>query len=463
MKLVERRAVELQHGIIALRSEFQDWRKQSNPHMPLEKHHSQIVRITNVLEAFLNEISVGTGTYEDIERLLTCLMFAHRTWAYFKSKLALRSVKLFQDTLACMDEFAWECYQPVRQQALQAKEIGEGELKEPPLSYFSGEASPFVQHRDTPFDAEGITSMDADKFGLALSMLPVPIIGVPWHHVNHVPSTVVVAHEVGHAVERDFQLADTFNQKLVELSGIGHARRDGWRSWRSELFADLFGILCTGPACVIALVDYLIDLPATVMNEQVDTRKWGKYPIRSLRMEFNLAVLDELGLEDAGLRQRWREAYPHQTLQEYEDFCKDAGYVAHMFLSTPIKALGNVPIAAVVRTTADDWASIKSKAEDLVTGTPVTVPRKRDDAKQLASLFRLWMAAATLAYYDRPDAYVISPQNQSLFSALAKAIPGGIQRGSQDSSSQEAAKLRVSQNEIDIATGKDLLNKILTQ
>ena len=84
------------------------------------------------------------------------------------------------------------------------KRLDAGKLKEPPLLFCSSNASPFIQRRNTPFLAEGVTADDMERFDAALAFLPIPIIGVPWSQANHLPAAVVIGHEVGHAVERDF-------------------------------------------------------------------------------------------------------------------------------------------------------------------------------------------------------------------------------------------------------------------
>ena len=76
--------------------------------------------------------------------------------------------------------------------------------------------------------------------------LPVPVVGVPWFQLYHLPDALVIGHEVGHLVERDTGLTATI-QELVERA-VTEARMDpgcvaAWRGWAAEAFADVYGTL----------------------------------------------------------------------------------------------------------------------------------------------------------------------------------------------------------------------------
>jgi hypothetical protein len=474
MNLSERRAMTLRHERDALLDEFRDWRGVSNARRAsLAKHHSQIRRVTGVLERFLVDAPVGRDAFEDTDRLLACLLFAQRTWAYFRGKFAQHTASVLQDTLKCTDEFAWECYAPARQRALQAGLIRAGQLKEPPLTFFSSAAAPFIQRRETVFEAEGITSAEAAEFDLELKLLPIPVIGVPWHHVKHLPSAVVVAHEVGHAVEADFNAAEVIDRRLADLAEVDARRRPAWQAWREELFADVYATLCAGPAYVIALTDYLVGPAADVVNEWVNSADWTTnltgsrpYPTRSLRLEFNLAVLEQLDLPDVGVRQAWASAYPPSTWGQFAAFRADVGDVASVFLETPLPALGGTRIRNVICTTPADWQEITRKARRLIATGPGVPPRKRGEEDD-TPLFREWLAAATWAYGSDPEAYAESRGARLLAGALIEAIPGDTRaaagRTREEQKALRAAQeaLRVAQDEADRAMAQTLLARVL--
>ena len=242
-------------------------------------------------------------------------------------------------------------------------------------------------------------------------------------------------------------------------------RRPGWQAWRKELFADVYAILCAGPAYVLALTDYLVGPTADVVNERVNTDwttnlsgNW-QYPTRSLRIAFNQAVLEQLGLEDGGVRQAWADAYPSPTWGEFGPFHRDVEHVVSALLGTPLPALGEAPIREVIRTGAEDWQAIIQKARRLTASVPVTMRRKRDEEDQ-EPLFREWLAAATWAYRSTPEAYVKAAGAKSLARALIQAIPGGT-RGPAVRSRGEQDALRAQQEEADRATARTLLARAL--
>lgn len=417
--LAHRRAAALRDQRQALRAEFAGWRGLTDAGQPFEKHHSQVVRITRQLENLLAAIGEPTGdsasAFLDNELICRRLLSAHRVWAYFRDKLALRDVTWLADDLSCADEFAYDCYTPLRDQALNAGEIAAGDLKEPPLVFFTTDASPYAQARGSVFEPQGVTGRDVTDFGAQLVMLPIPLIGVPWFQMEHLPAAPVIGHEVGHAVEKDFRLVATLKAGIRGLANLPAERQAAWLAWRAEVFADVYGALCTGPAFTAALMDYLVDDPAAIENERATPDQWGAYPPRFLRMVLNFHVLDRLGLADPGLEQAWRAVYRRHALPEFEP---DIPAVIGVMLDTPFPTLGDLQLSEVLRFTADDlaaagdWASRFMHGADPEPGAP----------------FRRLFAAATLAYHDDLAAYQQANAQKPLMERLAAAIPQG-QRG----------------------------------
>ena len=94
MLLEQRRVFDVQQQMGALRAEFKTWRNESNPNTELEKHHTQILRITGVLEAYLDRLATPEGGIRSNDDLLAALLFVQRTWAYFRDMFALRTVRM---------------------------------------------------------------------------------------------------------------------------------------------------------------------------------------------------------------------------------------------------------------------------------------------------------------------------------------------------------------------------------
>lgn len=448
--LEQRRSFDVRQQIKNLRAEFQTWRNESNPRTDLEKHSTQLRRITGQLDAFLTQLESADGQQRTNDDLLKGLLFLNRIWAYFRDMFAMRAVSVLQAPLKCSDEFAWECYRPLLEQARAAGKVDVGRLKEPPLVFFTSSASPFIQRRGTPFEAEGVTGGDLMRFTAALSFLPIPVIGVPWFQFNHLPTAVVLAHEVGHAVEQDFAVAAPLDRALADLPAEMGRRRSAWAAWRRELFADTFGLLCTGPAHLFALSSFLVAPQAQVLQESVDWSNLNMvpYPTRLLRIAFNVEVLRQLGLNDEGVAAAWGQAYPSSGMAEYEEFLRDIPGVAALFLQTPVPELGSAPVADIIKIKPDEWETIKAKAQNLT-----------DVRSDEVNRFRRTAAAAAWAYYLDPDAYLANTKNATLSNKLAATILRGV-RGPVATDAE--ASLRTQQAARDKELAGELFEFIMT-
>ncbi|MFN2165214.1 MAG: hypothetical protein ACK2U9_03015, partial [Anaerolineae bacterium] len=364
MNLAQQQVIDLEQQRQTLMEEFVDWRQRAEAGKKLEKHQSQLTAITAQLEGFLNSIqpldSQTPPPFTELDEVKRYLLGAQRMWAYFRSKLALRYLEWLWDDLVCADELAWACYKPLLDKARQVGAIGQEALKEPPLIFFSGDSSPFAQARDTRFAPEGVTRRDFDDFGEALLRLPVTVIGVPWFQVNLLPTAAVIGHEVGHAVEHDFGLEAVLESAFADLD-IPDSRKAGWLAWRHELFADAFGILCTGPASVMALLDYLIGDVDSIQQERVSAPNWGRYPSRHLRMLVNFELLGQLGLQDAAMEDAWNGTYKFDQMGSYK---QDVAKVVAALLGMKVPTLGDVVLTDVLQFSPGDLSHVQDIALD---------------------------------------------------------------------------------------------------
>lgn len=444
MELLKRRATALDHYRSALMAEFVDWRRRTQAGAALEKHQTQVERITASLELFLDASGApatqGATAFGENERIFRRILGAQRLWDYFRSKLALRDVPWLRNDLVCADEFAWNCYQPAREQAKAAGLLDEKRFKEPPLVYFSSEASPFAKGRDMTFPLEGITTRDIQDFGAAILKLPIPVISLPWFQVNHLPAAAAIGHEVGHTVERDFDLMPVV-ETLFQTLDLASKRLSAWVAWRQEIFADIYGILCTGPASVIALMNYLIDDPQVITKEQVTGPDWGAYPTRWLRMQLNFETLTQLGLDATDLSQPWLDTYPFHLMDSFE---ADIPKVVRAVLETPLSVFGDQPLRAIVGFTPADVKQARNLAFAINNGGGLArgIP------------FRHFFAATTLAYQADPARYQQENAHKAIIERMIAAIPAGVR--SADGVLDEAK--RAAHAQLDAAIGRDLLD-----
>jgi hypothetical protein len=322
MSLIERRRAEIAAKLGSLDCEFQHW-KDVTTAPGLGRQQSQVRRITATLEGALEPLRETLAQLSvDSEEVLSNgeawekeILAAHSVWEVFRSKLLLRQDDLFKDKLAACDDLAWECYSPGRN-------LWAPESKGPPLVYFSATWSPFAMSRDTNFQNEvraphgAAAALGDTAFQAVLKHLPIPLVSIPWYQVFHLPGAILIAHEIGHVVESDFELSAEVSSAVVR-AGLKHP--DVWQGWASETFADVLGVCAMGPA----FAGTMIDLNATsVKAVQTEDRAYGLYPTRQLRVRVLCEALRKTGHAAAAseLLAGWTDLYGEMTtMRDYGD------------------------------------------------------------------------------------------------------------------------------------------------
>lgn len=417
MDLAVVRRNELTEQRAALLAEFANWRDRAETRPaadqppPLEKHHSQITRITCQLEAYLQGHPLPAATPADsvdtYATAQTIVYFIQRVWAYYREKFALRDVAWLRGDLACADELAWHCYKPAVNAAQKAKTVGEGELKEPPLVFYDPSGSPFVMSRGRLFRPEGVTEEEERKLGETILALPIPVIGVPWFQVNHLPSAVAIAHEVGHAVWWDFEVRPALEEAFETMSLADEAgglpRRAIWLRWLPELFADAYAVAVLGTAFVLGLSAYLSDPVDVVRNEEMGVI----HPPAALRIKINCALLKELRLADEGVEAAWDTTYHRDS----KPFGEDVPTIAETLLKTRLPKFGNAAIRAVLKPPKN----VEGLADKI--GKGFVLPDNPD--------FRQLFAAASLLFHRHPEIYAQLSKDGDLAKKFSRKIPEG--------------------------------------
>lgn len=394
-----RKTSELQRKLASLSEEFAAWHELSEARHPLEKHQSQIRRVTAQLGALVAELSgeinatAGQGDgvlLRESVGLERKILEVHQVWEFFRSKLALRQVEFFQPYLRAVDELAWAAYKPARQRYLELSGTDGRRVKEPPLVFLTSGASPFEISRERSFRDE-VPGRFSEAVRRVLESLPIPIVGVPWYQVSHLPDALVVGHEIGHVVEHDLRLTGTL-ERLVASCALADDHLPAWQAWAGEVFADVYGTLTTGPAFAGTLIDFLAADGDAVAGEWSDAS--GVYPTSYLRVLLALHVLDRLGFHDdaATLEKDWREAYPEHALAGWED---DVPRVADALLDGPYPELGEGEEARLTSVLAFSKKQQKKALDD--------VERLLLKGKPSSADARIVFAAARLVFQKQPD------------------------------------------------------------
>ena len=427
--LIGQRQSEVDYHSQVLQKEFGKWLAISKePDAPFAKHKSQIEQITSVLLEFIRIVDSENIANDRVktESAYKKILGVYRIWSYFRSKFIMREDELIGNILKCADELANACYEPARDRAKATGLIDTKRLKAPPLVFFSNDARPFAQPRNTPFMPEGLSMRDMQNFERVILSLPVPIIGIPWFQVNHVPALPIIAHEVGHAVEIDFGLEDILNNLFGSL-GIDEERRPAWVSWRKEIFADVYACLCIGPAFLLALIDFLQGTKTEIEQENLSEHNWGLYPTRSLRIKLNLFTLKELGLLSSteipeplkkfleAFERTWFSEYPEHRMKVFED---DIEAVITPLLKARFDVFGNIPFEKVMSYEVSDLTTSWYLSKKVLSNSNF-LPQIRPWT------YRSLAAAPRLAYSSDSHKYQEKEGNSTSVRELLSAIPTG--------------------------------------
>lgn len=455
MDLAQRKKIELKHKLASLQNELQNWRDQSKASQPLEKHYSQIHRVTIQLEGLNKEIEseldqlagAGSSVLAQARQLELAMLETHRVWEFFRSKLSLRSIGWFNKYLFAADDLAWECYSAA-QKVLDSNYLSPEKVKEPPLVFFNGGSSPFTLPRDYAFEAEAVPgeAIKSEEVGAVLRALPIPVIGVPWFQIQHLPEMLVVAHEVGHDVEFDFGLSSdlrTALDKALDDAKTDNDRRPAWRSWLSEIFADLYGVQCCGPAFVQSLINFLATDPDTTRRAVRTAPNWGRYPTDHLRVLLNIEALDATDFKDEreSLLKQWTDVYAEHAMKVYVD---DIEAVVHAIINGPYTAFGGKSLKDVISFSQSDQYYVNND-----------VTRLKQRAGPQASNVRTLFAAAGTVFSDDAEAYGKLNMHQLILARVEQIRKAGV-RGSQTTIGRQLGTL----DKEDRAEGKTLFRMI---
>lgn len=424
---------ELRHKCASIANEIDAWKAASEANQPLEKHHRQVRRIAAELQGMLAQVEAEVQALEQqasAERFFHALPRAeffvlelHRTWDYFRQKLELRLAPPTSVLLEALDEFVWQCYLPV------VRARGQDHPPEPPLVFLDGNRSPAATLRRaelilaTVEERVRFTQLD----GVRLRQIVVPVISLPWYDSSFLPEALLLAHEAGHLVADDLTLNPAIDDNLGRAAIDDERRQLWWRPWSSEVFADVYGTLCAGPAFVGSLATLLARKPSE-MAQAADPQ--NRYPPPYLRMQIALAALERLGfIKQAGaLRDQWQAAYGAPAEFGRADCAPDIGAVLDALLERPMAGLSpgepQMTLRAFPRLAWD--ASRQQRATECA-------ERLRDNSVALSDTdARIVLAGAALAFQFSPDFGPVDRQARTQGAVLKHILAGraaGVRRG----------------------------------
>src|SRR5215212_3821535 len=137
--LLARKAAELDAKFSSIERELETWQTLTEKGQPLEKHHRQVLRVTAAIQGMVGVVRDEVAAVRQIEdpdqflqlavRAEYLILEVHRTWNYFREKLAARQGEPYGSLLEALDEVVWWCFHPAFPD----------QPPEPPLTFLSGD------------------------------------------------------------------------------------------------------------------------------------------------------------------------------------------------------------------------------------------------------------------------------------------------------------------------------------
>src|SRR5918995_1590836 len=219
---LEVRREELRRRVEALPNEVRKWQDRTQVDLDSNLHFSQLQAIGILVDTFTKQQRAllekihpagDAAAFQDAAfELVKSIIRSQRVWDFFRDKLDLHNSPTFKEVLWVADTVAWDCYRPVLDGAVDMGILERATLREPPLTYLTAEFSPATWIR-------GSRPTDGSDYPLGTSRLPIPVVELPWDHVENVWEFMSLHHEVGHDLEADLKLRDALVASLeTELS-----------------------------------------------------------------------------------------------------------------------------------------------------------------------------------------------------------------------------------------------------
>lgn len=428
---VARKKIELELKLASLDEELKNWCDRSGKDKVFEKHNTQIRALQAHLNGWHASIKKRLDKYNKQEPdlyLTNCanaekiILSEHRIWDYFRSKLIQREEDSFLPYLRAADEFVWHCYQPILETVYP--DVINSSAKQPPLVFFNGGISPFSLSRGKSFQPEQVAgevlNIDPEEY---VTKLPIPVVGVPWDQVSHLPAVLVLGHEVGHIVEDDFGLEKELKLMLknaLEQRDPDGARTKVWNEWLGEIFADLYGCLAAGPAFVGALIDFIAKGKQTICSEAKIAPNWGLYPTDFLRVRIILKALELMGFAETPAAVEYRELWDFYSSGMDKAYTDDVPVIVKGLLEGKHTVLGDKSIMDVFSFSEgqqNDVDKLVEKFSDTPLDTNVEITSKD---------IRVLFAALRRAFEKDADKYKESEYGEAVLTHIAKRV---IQKG----------------------------------
>lgn len=289
-----------------------------------------------------------------------------KVWNFYFELFNQRQSRVADYLLSC-DRIALDCYQAVYTGLGTARSIP----SPAPFSYMETGFAPATIRRGVRFS------------GIGKRANPFPLIKLPYHRLINPWTLGAVPHEVAHNIQNDLGLWELLPKaifKRLSSSGISPNVARIWARWHKEMFADMCGLLLTGPA----FVSSLMDIVSRSTTRTATFNPAGVHPTPYLRVFINTELLRRTGFarEAEAYQRTWNKLYPRLLMRGFpaqflKEFNRANRLVVDTMCFTPYPQLGNKPLAHVVCFKPKDQAIVKQAAGRLAAGTdPGIIPER---------------------------------------------------------------------------------------
>jgi hypothetical protein len=290
---------------------------------------------------------------------------SQQLWDFFRDKLDLRFSPTFKEVLWVADTVAWNCYRPVLDLAADLGIIIRTELREPPLTYLTAEFSPATWVR-------GSRPEDGRNYQWGSSKIPIPVIELPWDHVENIWEFMTLHHEVAHDLEADLKLRKPLAASLetvLKAAGVPGDRVQQWLTWQGEVFADLVGLQLGGPAFAETLMHLLLlpkGMVTTFAPEDPHPTHYPRILMNAVYIPTMISNHQVLADHGTQIADRWEAIYGKQP--QFTELSGDFPLVFQALMDTPLPVLQGKSVRHLMPYTAADDQRIRNAVGYLLTG-----------------------------------------------------------------------------------------------
>jgi hypothetical protein len=246
--------------------------------------------------------------------------------------------------------------------------VNHNRLREPPLVYCTADYSPATWVR-------GSRPNDGRVYDLGETLLPIPVIEMPWDHLGCAWEYLALHHEVGHDIEADLKLRPVLQlslQNSLSAAGVPNDRIKIWLKWEGEIFADLCGLQLAGPAFTDSLMHLLLLPSLAVKTFDEDDPHPTHYPRILMNAEYIRSVLGTFqAMKDHATRieTTWKNVYGNSSeSSDLDALLLDFPLVAGALMNTKFAELQNHTVRELIPYAEADDLRIRSAEKFFRTG-----------------------------------------------------------------------------------------------